>query len=757
MIRRVFRDMKSEKGWVVSIAILIAVSIGIYSSFRSIYDSAMACYSQAREALRSPDIMVSTVPCNDFSSKISEIPGVSMVSPSFTVECYTFMDGGKIRGQVIGVQPGVRVDDYEIVEGRDLEADGDLVVEHHFANNHKVMIGQNITVYINGEALNFTVCGICFSPDYIYLVSPEGWFVKDFGIFYIKRRVISQSVNTFYVKVSGEGKIGEVLEDIRLFFKERGINAVVMLTNETFSYTSFKEDIGGMNSLANLFSSVLMLTSAFIIFVTLMRKVERNRREIGTLRAMGFTKSSIFSYYMMFSLTGLVIGAFLSIPVGYEMLSYIMGYWGVKTLGIPGKFITYRLNIAYVCTAAAYSLLSTSLGAFLPSYHAASLKPAEAMRPFIASKKGSRVMYKSAVSPLSKLVFRNLIGRRARSISTAVSIGLVLSLGLSFALTINSFKEGAKRRFSENELWDIRINFIAPQNISAIRLLESLEGIERVEPYTSLKCEMLYRGRSTVVQLNILPEDTKMRIFTLKEGKAGPDGIIISGDIAHRLGLRVEDRVLLNTPFGRSETKIIGILGEFGSSEGYMLADQARFTGALIKIKEGMEEKAENQVKKLTIIRSWIWKDEFLEGWLDLLEEYHGMIYAMDTITLLLILIVVGVFRFISIMEAEWSFTILKTIGFSDWEIAKGHLSETLILTTVGILMSIPVSIHLATLLNKSFENLMSPPPTVLNAGVVFYRAAIVLTSTLLVTIALLKYSLKGRTAEKLRKVFEAI
>ncbi len=114
-------------------------------------------------------------------------------------------------------------------------------------------------------------------------------------------------------------------------------------------------------------------------------------------------------------------------------------------------------------------------------------------------------------------------------------------------------------------------------------------------------------------------------------------------------------------------------------------------------------------------------------------------------------------FRFISIIEAKWSFTILKAIGFSDWEIAKGHLSETLILTAIGILMSIPISMHLATLLNKSFENLMSPPPTVLDTSVVIYRAVLVLASALLATLIVLRYALKGSLAKRLRTVFETL
>ncbi len=164
----------------------------------------------------------------------------------------------------------------------------------------------------------------------------------------------------------------------------------------------------------------------------------------------------------------IALGLILSIPLGFWLLSFIMNYFAVSTLGIPSQFITYKLDLAYVGYAAIFAVIFSIVGAFFPSYRAASFTPAEAMRPYIASRRGTRVMSQSPLSPTKRLIFRDIFGHRARSLSTIAAIALVLSLGLAFALSMSSFKEGIKQRFDKNELWDIRVSFTAPQSSSTL-------------------------------------------------------------------------------------------------------------------------------------------------------------------------------------------------------------------------------------------------------------------------------------------------
>lgn len=758
MIKRLLRDFKSQRGWVIALVALIALSSGIYSSFRSTYDSGIGSLDSADEELNSADILVSVPPTHDFSQSLENISDVSMVSPAFATDTYTFVDNERVRGEITGVQLGKRVNDYQILKGEDLEGENDVVVEHHFAEKHGVDPGQEITLYIRGTPTDFEVSGICFSPRHVYLISREGGVQSDFGIFYVSRGAISESVNTFYIKVSDESKVDSVKSNVNSFFENRAIDAVVKPSDELFTYIAFREDLRAMNSLADIFSIVLLTIFAFILFVILSRVVMRKRHEIGTLRAMGFSKWNVFSYYLSFSAIAVILGVVLSIPIAYGLLSLIMNYWGVTVLSIPSQFIAYNLDATYIAYGAIFAAIFAVAGAFFPSYRAASFKPAEAMRPYIASqKKSARVLSKSSISPTNKLIFRDIFGRKGRSISTLVVVALILGLGLSFPLSMGSFEEGIRQRFNNNELWDVRVSFNAPQDNSALNTLSKISGVESVEPYTSYGAEISHASENVIVQLRELGENTKLRRFSFAEGELASGDVIVSGDVAHRLDASVGDNVLLSTPTGTKEVEVSGVLEELGSSEGYLIKDITNPAGVLLGVKDGDIDQVENSLQNLSFVKSWTKKEELLGGWLKLMDEYQGMVYMFDLIVILLVAMVIGSIAFISTMEREWEFVVLKSMGFSNWTILRGNLLETLGLSSIGVLLGIPLGMQLASAFSGTWESLMSPPPTIFIPDVAVLRIILVAGASLLTVFLVTRSILVRDVAERLRRVFETM
>ena len=232
---------------------------------------------------------------------------------------------------------------------------------------------------------------------------------------------------------------------------------------------------------------------------------------------------------------------------------------------------------------------------------------------------------------------------------------------------------------------------------------------------------------------------------------------MITGDVAYRLNISIGDKVNVSTPFWSRKTEVSGIIREFGSSEAYLIDKQQFFNGALIKVEAGNEKLVEKEVKKLSFISSWVFREELSKGWLSLLDEYYSMVYAMDFITVTLVLIIVGVFSFISTLEKEWDYTILKSMGYSDYDILKHEIAEVTFLTSIGIIFSIPLTIKLTLLFNKTFERLIYLPIAVLNPSIVLGRAILVLLTTMFSVYLISKLILHGNIAEKLRVAFESM
>ena len=80
MLKRLFREFKTQKVWVSILILLVALSAAIYSSFRSTYNSAMESMDNAYAELNSADIIVSTQPVNqNISAALTNLSSIAQV------------------------------------------------------------------------------------------------------------------------------------------------------------------------------------------------------------------------------------------------------------------------------------------------------------------------------------------------------------------------------------------------------------------------------------------------------------------------------------------------------------------------------------------------------------------------------------------------------------------------------------------------------------------------------------------------------
>ncbi|MDD5922343.1 MAG: ABC transporter permease [Eubacteriales bacterium] len=210
----------------------------------------------------------------------------------------------------------------------------------------------------------------------------------------------------------------------------------ILTRNENSGYVSFKNDTSIIHSISDIFPLFFILIALLVCITTMLRMVEEERGEIGTLKAMGYSNDGILLKYFLYAGSAAVLGW----AGGFFFGTYFLpkGFW--LAYGSLYDFIGLRYIFDPII---AIGTLSVSLAAFLISTGCAvravlSEMPASLIRPK-AAKAGKRILLEritpvwSRLSFLGKAVFRNIFRYKIRMIM------MLFGVGCSAALILTAF------------------------------------------------------------------------------------------------------------------------------------------------------------------------------------------------------------------------------------------------------------------------------------------------------------------------------
>jgi putative ABC transport system permease protein len=116
---------------------------------------------------------------------------------------------------------------------------------------------------------------------------------------------------------------------------------------------------------------------------TLYASVQARTAEIGTLRALGFSRGSILSAFLIESMlmagAGFAIGGALAWVLA-TVISRSLGGVGFSAVTFTTNVIDLRVGVFDLCWAALLSALIGVVGGWFPAVRAARLRPVEALR-----------------------------------------------------------------------------------------------------------------------------------------------------------------------------------------------------------------------------------------------------------------------------------------------------------------------------------------------------------------------------------------
>lgn len=275
------------------------------------------------------------------------------------------------------------------IEGEEFQADSEGIwFEELFAKEWDLKVGDYITLEYEGREFTEQIKGIIIHPEYVFYMLDSDSMMPTYGQYgygflsakefpmqgevIYNRLVIKQEENVVnrLPENSFKDKIKSVLDRDDVVVLDRKQNTgLEMIAAEQEQH----------EAMGIMFSAVFLLIAVMGIVTTMTRMTSNQRIQIGTLKALGFSKGKItwhyVSYGMVISAAGSIIGAItgpLTLPYLFMpsmSASYILPQWRI---GMSDK--SYYAVVLSVVVSTIVSFLSCRKE--LKDMPAITLKPA---------------------------------------------------------------------------------------------------------------------------------------------------------------------------------------------------------------------------------------------------------------------------------------------------------------------------------------------------------------------------------------------
>ena len=483
--------------------------------------------------------------------------------------------------------------------------------------------------------------------------------------------------------------------------------------NDLPEYSDYGDNADRIRNIGQVFPVIFFLVAALISLTTMTRMVEDQRTQIGTLKALGYSKFAIMSKYINYALLATVGGSICGVLIGEKVLPYII----ISAYGIMYHNMASNLQIHYEFTyavTASVAAVVCTLGATLFScYRELSETPASLMRP-PAPKEGKRVLLERITFFWKHLSFswkstlRNLFRYKKRLFMTIFGIAGSMALMLVGFGIQDSIMDIALRQYSKLQHYDGTIISDEDAGKKEREELEKfLQEDERISRYTDVQFTKMETpaGKSNLSVYVYVPENlenfkedvTLQNRRTKEQYELSDEGAAISEKTAKLAGLSVGDTITLiqdNKPY---QVKVDIITENYMGHYIYMTPKvyeeafhkKPDFENIIFTVKDEAKENMEqvgNEILEFPAALSISYTSS-------LADQLDRMLSTLETVIVVLI-VSAGMLAFvvlynlnnINITERQRELATLKVLGFYDQEVSQYVFRENVLLTIIGVI-----------------------------------------------------------------------
>ncbi len=758
LIKHIFIKIKANYKRFLSLLSMALLGVGFYSGIQACSPDMLKTLDNFYDNNNVYDIEItSNLGMTEENLKdISKINNVEKAIGIYTKDVYLNTNNEKYVLKLIALNN--EINKVYLEEGKLPNNNNEIAVEKSLLNDNNLKINDNINI----ENKNYKIVGTIISPLYFSTEKSNttlGSGKIDYYAYLIEDEIKNEVYSNIYINVSNAKKeltnsdkykslvkevtnsiekikaekekdrYNELYGDIIKNSKKYGISIdqtkfikPKWYIQNRLNNESYKELINASDNikkLGNIFPLIFFAISILVSLISMMRMIEEDRTENGTLKSLGYNNFEITLKYIIYSLLATIIGSISGVFIGSYLIPYVI--WNIyKKLFFIPKFI-YLINSSFNALGLLICTLCICGTAIFVCIHNLKEKPANLMRPK-NPKSGKKIFIEKInfiwkkIKFSEKITIRNIFRYKARVFTTIFGIAGCTALILAGFGLKDSIKEVTNYQFNNIFKYD-KMMVINENN-------EHTSLVNKIKNEDIVKNVVLVNYQS----INVLKNDDKQDVFLIvpdefnklndvislmdykDENKIYSELIdgtcAISEKTAKILNINIGDYInILDNDNNNYKIKVSYIVKNYINQYMYIskntynnLFGNYKVNSLLIDLNEynikesnDFDSKYISSKDAISIVNNFDVKDVLN----DMLSSIDSIVAILIIAAAMLAFVVLYNLSNINISERKREIATLKVLGFYVSEVDKYINRETIILTLLGIIFGLSFGSYL--------------------------------------------------------------
>lgn len=754
--QKLFRDVWRLRGPMTALAAVVAAGIALFVALRSMHayllDAQARYYAEARFA----DVFVHlTRAPAPVARRLAALPGVAAVHARIVEDVTLDVPGlaEPATGRLVSVPVPRRpvLNDLVVRRGGWPAVAGEVLVSEAFARANRLVPGDSLGAVIGGRWQRLRISGVAISPEFIYEIRGGGEVFPDnrrFGVVWMGEEALAGALgmrgafDDVALSLAPAASEPDVLARLdRLLDRYGGQGAYGR--DDHVSHRFVADEIAETAVTSVLIPGIFLAVTAFLLHVVLARLVAMQRDQVAVLRAFGYTRAAVGLHYLKLAAIPAAAGAVAGMALGGWLAGQIAAIY-TRFYQFPAA--GYRQDPWIVAAAVAIGCGAALLGAAASAWRAASLPPAEAMRPEAPTRFRPGVMerlrLRRLVPPAARIIVRNLERRPARAAMTVVGMALAVGMVVASVFIFDAIDFLRDAQFYHVMREDVTVVFETPRSAGAAHEIARLPGVLRADHFRSVPARLRFGHRAERTSLLGLPAAGELHRVVgsdLRARRPPPAGVLLTDKLAEMLGavpgdtveveVLEEDHPVHRAVIGATVDEAIGTAAYMEAGALHrLLREGPSISGAWLRTDAARSGEVYAALKRMPAVSVVSVREASLQGFRKTIDEsFRTSVYVLVAFACVLAVGIVYNGARVALSERGHELASLRVLGFTRGEVAAMLLGEQALLTLAAIPLGFLAGRLLCVLITLRFSSELFRIPLVIDRSTYVFAAAVVI------------------------------